>query len=106
MDRIREPAHCPAVIKMEMRTQNIPHTIGINFQSLKFVHASLLRLHCRKVNVDGGTPSFSRIVCHFDRVPAINDHIPFGMLNQKPGNRYFTRFIETLVHLNVMDLAF
>ena len=105
VERLREASRRACVIEMQMRKQHVRNARWIDAQACQLIDTSLLFGHHGIINVGDRTPMGVGVGDAFNRVAAVNHDISFRMLNQKPGDRNFIRFVEALIHFDVVQLA-
>src|SRR5580692_1071142 len=93
MERLRKTPGCAGVIEVKMRKQHVRNACWIDTHARQFIDAALFFGHRGKGKVGNRTPIAVRVADAFNRVAAVDYYISFRMLNEKPGDWNFIRFV-------------
>jgi len=105
VERFREASRRACVVEVQMRKQHVRNARWVDTHARQFIDTALLFGHHGIINVGDRTPMGVRVRDALHRVAAVNHDVSFRMLNQKPGDRNFIRFVEALIHFDVVQLA-
>src|ERR1700740_515610 len=93
MECLRETARRPGVIKMKMRKQYVRNARWIDSDARQLIHTLLFFSHYRIIDVRNPAPMSIGIADAFSGVATVNHDVSFRMLNEKPWDGNFIRFV-------------
>lgn len=103
---VGEATNGAGVIEMQVRLHNIFDIGRIETKRLDLVNAALILVQHWPIDITDAAPMAPRIRRNFDRVATVDDGVPGGMGNQEKWNGYLIVRTISLVHLDVVYLAF